>query len=297
VAAQVRDAGGGTDPDRYVSRRRVVAIGLAVCVVYLLGAALSGHLDPLDRRPLLDGLAPPPAYEWVDPPAALASTNTPPQAKTFPLTPETATYDPATGSGAGVFASGNYQANLALSAGAIAPVHGATQVILTMRPLAPVQGAVIPDGYGIAGNVIQITAAYRPAGGTVTDLAGDAQLTLAYPLVYFGIDDTLLRSSDGTTWEAVKSTDHLSQQVVIGDIDRLGFYAVGQTAGTERQPSSGAAGGSRSILVYVVGGLLFVSVFAAVGALWRSRGSETTEPPEKRRPPPRDDDPFDPWKS
>jgi hypothetical protein len=280
-----------------VSRRRVFAIGLALCCLYLVGAALSGRLDPLDRRPLLDGLAPPPAYQWVDPPAALASANKPPQAKTFRLTPETATYDPATGSGAGVFATGNYQATLALSAGAIAPMHGATQAILTMRPSAPVQGAVIPDGYGIAGNVIQITATYRPAGGTVTDLTGDAQLTLAYPLVYFGIDDAMLRSADGTTWETVKSTDHLGQQVVIGDIDRLGFFAVGQTAGTERQPSTTAAAGSRPIVVYIVGGLLFVAVFAAVGALWRSRSSQPVKPPKDRRRPPREDDPFDPWKS
>ena len=269
-----------------------------MCGLYLSGAALSGHLDPLDRRPLLDGLAPPPAYQWVDPPAALASTNRQPRAKTFPLTSETATYDPATGSGAGVFSISDYQASLALGVGAIRPVQGARHVILTMRPLAPAPDVVIPDGYGIAGNVIQITAQYRPAGGEVTGLAGDAQLMLQYPLVYFGIDDTLLRSSDGKTWEVVKSTDHLGQQAVIGDIDRLGFYAVGQTAGTERAPSAPGAGSSRSFPVTIVAGLLFVAVFAAIGALWRSRGSRGAAPSRYRRPRPQgDDDPFDPRKS
>ena len=56
-------------------RSRALGAGLAVVIVYAATAILSGHLSPLSSGPLLDGLAPPTAYRWVEPPPELAATN------------------------------------------------------------------------------------------------------------------------------------------------------------------------------------------------------------------------------
>ena len=275
-----------------MSRRLAVGLGLLLVGGYLAGAAFSAHLDPLDARPLLDGLAPPPAYEWVDPPPALASTNKTPETKTITLSPSGATYDPKIGSTAGVYATGNYQATLSLAPGAIAPLSGAREVVLRFVPTAPPPSPVVPDGYQIAGNVLEITAIYQPTGTAARELSADAQLMLAYPAVFGGIDDTVLASSDGQTWKALQSTNHLGQQLAVANIQRLGFFAVGQTAGSGL--GSGTSG-SEGIPVWVVAVLVGLAVIAAAAAIAvRRRGSARTV--DRPRPPPRDDDPFDPWK-
>ena len=56
-------------------RSLALGAGVAIALVYTATAVLSGHLSPLARRPLLDGLAPPTAYRWVQPPPELAATN------------------------------------------------------------------------------------------------------------------------------------------------------------------------------------------------------------------------------
>jgi len=64
-------------------RSRALGAGLAIALVYAVSALWSGHLSPLARRPLLDGLAPPTAYRWVRPPPELAATNQKPTPGTF----------------------------------------------------------------------------------------------------------------------------------------------------------------------------------------------------------------------
>jgi hypothetical protein len=277
-----------------MSRRRAVGLGLVVMSTYLAGAALSARLDPLDARPILDGLAPPPAYEWVDPPPALASTNKAPEIKTVTLSASQATYDPKTGSEPGVYATGNYQATLSLAPGAIAAQPGVREVVLRLAPTASSPSSVVPDGYQIAGNVIEVSATYQPTGDRATELSADAQLMLAYPVVFGGIDDTVLMSADGQTWEAIPSTNHLGQQLVVANIQRLGFFAVGQTSGSGA--SSGPSGGSEGIstpvwVVVLLGGLALISGVAAIAI--RRSGSNRSD--GRRRRPPRENDPFETW--
>jgi hypothetical protein len=273
-----------------VSRRRAARLGALVAAFYLVGAALSARLDPLNREPVLDGLAPPPTYRWVEPPAALASTNQPPETKVVTLSQDDATYDPATGSAAAVYATADYQTTLTLAQGAIAPRSGASEVVLTIEPSAPDPGAVTPDGYEIAGNVVEVTATYRPAGGEVTAFAAEAHLMLAFPSVFGGIDDTLMTSTDGITWRALPSTNHLGQQLVVGKIRRLGLFAVGQTAGSTPTPSGGAEGFPAWLIAVLVG----LAVTAALTAVAARRGARGSSP--RRPPPPRGRaDPFDPW--
>ncbi len=276
-----------------MSRRLVAAVGVLVAAGYLAAAALSARLDPLAARPILDGLAPPPAYEWVDPPAALASTNKTPFAKTVTLSAAEATYDPKTGSAPGVYATDNYQATLSLAPNAIAPKAGATGIELRFVPDAPDPNSTVPDGFQIAGNVIEISATYQPSGDAATELSADAQLMLAYPAVFGGIDDEVLTSTDGLLWEALPSTNHLGQQLVVANIKRLGFFAVGQSAGSGPAPATGAAGEGVPIwVVALLGGLAVLAAGAAIAV----RRSGSSEDGEGRRTAPRrdDDDPFGP---
>jgi hypothetical protein len=277
-----------------VSRRSVGGVGIILACLYVVGAIVSGHRDPLDRRPLLDGLAPPPAYQWVTPPEALAASNRPPTPKTFLFSPSEASFDPSKGSVPGVFASGNYQATLALAEGAFPPTAGATGAVLTLSPLAPAPGLSLPGGYQIAGNVMRITASYRPAGRKITRLSADAQLTLAYPVVY-GIDDTIVTSSDGERWTAVRSTDHVGQQLVIGNIHHLGFFAVGQRSvvgGTSPGTSTGSGGSIPIVPIAALVGLAIVSSIIVLVLRARSKDERRPRPPR----PPRREDPFDLWR-
>ena len=66
---------------------RALAAGIAVTAVYAASAMLSGHLSPLARRPLLDGLAPATPYRWVEPPPELAATNLEPDERVVPRRP------------------------------------------------------------------------------------------------------------------------------------------------------------------------------------------------------------------
>jgi hypothetical protein len=231
--------------------RRATAFGLLIALVYLVAAAVSARIDPFAARPILDGIAGPPLYRWVEPPPPFVSTNKAPESGRFELSPADVTYDPGTGSEAGVFATGDFQANLALATHAIAPRPGATSVSLTLTPLAPGADLRLPDGYRIAGNVVRIDAVYRPAGGRVSRLARPSLLTLSYPIVVQGgFSNAVLVSTDATRWTALKSTDHPGQQAVITTVRSLGYVAVGQTSGTETPvpttPTARATAGSWS---------------------------------------------------
>jgi hypothetical protein len=271
-----------------VSRRLVAAIGCLAAAAYIAAAAVSAHLDPVDARPILDGLAPPPAYEWVDPPSALASTNTKPETKTVTLSVDQATYDRRTGSAPGVYATGNYQATLSLAPGAIPPEAGADRVVLRFVPKAPAANATVPEGYAIAGNVVQITATYHPGGGQATTMAADTQLLLAYPAVYGGVDDTVLTSTDGRTWKALRSTNHLGQQLVVANIARLGYFAVGQTSGSGVSSVATASEGVPVWAFVALGALALLAVGAAVVIRRSGRSDGGARRPGRGS----DDDPF-----
>ncbi len=278
-----------------MSRRVALGAGVLLACLYLIGAITSGHLDPLDRRPILDGLAPPPPYGWVSPPEALASTNQSPSPKSFRLSGSEASFDPSTGSAAIVFATGNYQATLALGDGAFPPADGATGAVVTMTPLAPSSDVSLPDGYQIAGNVMHITASYQPTGQRITRLHGDAQLTLSYPIVV-GVDDTLVASTDGHRWTSVHSTDHIGQQLVVGSIPSLGFFAVGQRSVAGGTLPSGSAAGGGSIPIVPIA-VLVVVVIAAVIVIVAMRARSSEGGPPRPPPRPRRDDRFDdPWR-
>ena len=266
-------------------RRRAAAVGAVLCLAYLAGALVSGSFGPAWRRPILDGLAPPPMYRWVTPPPALASTNQHPSAGRL-----TIQLDPAKGSAATVFSTRDFQASLAMGQGAIAPHGQDTKVQLTMTPLAPKADAIVPAGMQIAGNVIEVRATYEPSGAPVGDLRTRGELGLVYPLLFQGVgfEDTMLRSGDERSWSAIPSDDAIAQQSVHAAVGRLGFFAVGQSpVGPTAPPSPSGATRSGSIVVAVL------AAIALLGAVWFLR--RRSPPPRPPRPPRSRRRTLDPW--
>lgn len=275
-------------------RHRALGIGIGVVAVYLALAAVSGRLTPLARRPLFDGFAPPPPYNFVSPPPDLASTNKRPAAGRF-----TIDVDPTAGSEPKVVATTDFQASIALAQGAIAPHSGDSSVVLVMTPLAPAQGVSLPSGLQIAGNVYRFTATYRPSGTPATRFRQDAQLVLAYPLRShtLAFRHTLLRSDDARSWTAVTSTDSIAQQLVQGNVRALGYFSVGQSdTGTPKPPASVGHIVS-TVLLWALLGAVVVAFFLAE---LRRRGKRNRTPasrPRRRRPQPKGDRGrrLDPW--
>lgn len=274
--------------------RRALVIGVAVVALYVALGALSGRLTILARRPLLDGFAPPPPYNYVSPPPDLASTNKRPAAGRF-----TVALDPTAGSEPKVVATSDFQASIALAQGAIPPHSGDSSVSLVMTPLAPAPGVVLPPALQMAGNVYQFTATYRPSGAAVGRLRQPAQLVLAYPLRSHTLTfrHTLLRSLRARSWTSVTSTDSIAQQLVQGTVRDLGYYAVGRSSIGTPKPS-----GSLGHVVYtvVLWGLLGGVILAFLLAEFRRRQNRRRSPPprpSRRRPPPRPERGrgFDPW--
>jgi hypothetical protein len=184
--------------------RLAAAAGAVVVVAYLAGSAVSGQLSPLARRPLLDGLAPPPPYHWVKPPPELSAGNRPPSGASgsVPLGPS--------GSQVTAISTGDGQANLLMEANAIAPAAGQRSVSVAIQAVDPAKLAAAPEGLVLAGNAYRIQFRYQPSGQPVTSLAGKATISLIFPLlpipVSSAFDHTVLASADGRAWAKQSST-------------------------------------------------------------------------------------------
>jgi hypothetical protein len=269
--------------------RRAVAAGVTLAVVYVIAASSAARLDPFADRPVLDGLAPPPQYNWVSPPPALASSNKAPASgrADVPLGPS--------GSQAGVFPTTDFQVQLVLATGAI-PRHGSDDSVrLALTPSAPSSDEQLPSGLTIAGNVYLVSATYQPSGLPVTRLGKLAQLRLAYPLLFQGLigEDTMLRSTDAGTWSSIPSRDSIASQAVHANISQLGYYAVGQSAAPSGSSPAGATRSWAPIAVAGIVALIGVALIAmAVVARRRaSRSADRTAQGDGagRRSPPRRD--------
>ena len=241
-------------------RTKAVSSGVLIVLAYLVGAMASGHLDPFARRPLLDGTIYNHPYNWVSPPAALASTNKQPESGSYTLS--------LTGkSQPGVFQTNDGQAVLILPQGAIPPSPGAKSVVLTLTPLDPAKFGGPPSGLAVAGNVYQIKGVYQPGGKPVTQLVGgQSEAALIYPVTNT-THHLLLQSQDGKTWTKLPSSDTLaSHQVLATKVTKLGYFSVGVPAsGASPAPttSSGGIGGALTAVIAVLAVVVLALAFRA----------------------------------
>jgi len=253
-------------------RARALGAGVALAIVYAAGAVLSGHLSPLARRPLLDGLAPPTAYRWVEPPPALAPTNKEP-------TPLSLQVDlTSKGSETAVPTTDDAQVTLILPKGAFAAAKGQRSVDVTVEPVGPSTVSAPDPPLHVIGNVYRLGATYAPSGKKA-ELQVLSTVVLVYPLL---ANDhgahTVIWSRTGERWEPLKTDDLPSIQQAGGDLTGIGYVAV---AGQPAAPTAGGSseGGSSATTIAIVAGLVVLAAVAAFLLRRRStRGSDTEGP-------------------
>jgi hypothetical protein len=255
-------------------RARALAAGLAVVLVYAATAILSGHLSPLSRGPLLDGLAPPTAYRWVDPPPELAATNQKPTPGTFTVKLG------SDGSKTAVFTTDDAQVTVILPEGSFADAEGQRGVQVTVDPLA---GAIAQpdDPLNVVGNVYLVEGTYQPSGDAAR-LAGPASVVIVYPLLANDHGShSIIWSRSGERWTALDTDDLPSIQQAGADVDELGYLSV---AGQPASPTgSGTSGGGSSVAtIAIVAALIVLAVVAGV-LLRRGSTSKDRELEQRRR--------------
>ena len=257
--ARVRERGPTT-------RRRATRAGLAVVVGYAVLAALSGHLSPMARGPLLDGLLPP-TYRWVNPPPELASTNKKPSEGIFTL-------QMGPGGVLGqVVLTPDDQATVVVDDGTIAPHGGDRQVMVQISPLDPATLSPPGDGLVTFGNVYRTSATYEPSGAKVTSILKPMDVILSYPATVNlrSASHSVYVSRDGKAWTKLKSTDNHTMEQAEAKVSGLGYVQVaGVLAPVPNTPVPGTGGGShttKTILLVAAICLLLVGA----GLVLRSR--------------------------
>ena len=269
------------------SRRALLVSGVVAVAVYLAGAAISGHLSPLARKPLLDGFQPVP-YRWVEPPPALAADNQSPSGGTYrvALTPS--------GSEFGTFVTNdNAQVSVILDEGAFAPAADQKAVQVTITPIAA--GGVSPTDrpLTIVGNVIRFEATYRPSGDPAELERGTTRLVLAYPILsaVHGAH-SIVTSTDGATWEAQETNDLPSIRQADALVPVLAYAAVAEEPGASPTPAPGGVNSVATVGIVAAIVVLLVMLFLTLRRrpstpaprrrpLQRAKGSASAEKAER----------------
>jgi hypothetical protein len=240
---------------------RTIAAGIAIVAFYAASAWLSGQLSPLARRPLLDGLAPPTPYRWVDPPPELASTNLAPAPGTFRVELGNR------GNLTAVLTTTDAQVTLILPKGSFAPADGERALEVSIRPLSASEVDPPPAPLEIEGNVYRLEATYLPSDERA-ELAAEARVVLTYPFstgVHPG--NTIVHSTDGITWTTEDTNDLPSIQQADAPIDALGYVAVARDPSATTAPGPASDEGSSVATIAITVGLVVLAGAAAV-TLW-----------------------------
>jgi hypothetical protein len=264
----VKDAGARLESG--TTGRRTVAAGLAVITAYLGLAVVSGHLSPLARGPLLDGIGPAQPYRWVCPPPELASTNRKPSGGTLPPL--------QLGSGGAIgqaLLTTDDQVTLVVPDGAIRAHGGDRQVTFVITPVCPTSLGAPGQGLVSFGNAYRLSATYEPSGVMVRSIKTPLQAILLYPVTVNlrSTSHSLYVSTDGTSWTKRQSTDDHAMQQVIAKIPALGYVQVAGVPGAASvtPAPTGISGGTQTLKValLVLGACVLL---IGVGLLLRSRG-------------------------
>lgn len=260
-----------TSPVRGWKRRRpAVAWGLVVVAVYAALAAWSGHLSPLARRPLLDGLVPGAAYRWVTPPPDLTSTNVPPSPGDFELKLG------GQGSLPDVLVTQDNQVTIVAEREAVESRPGQTAARLRVDPVDPATLAPPPGELVPFGNAYRIRASYEPSGDAVARFRSPPTLILVYPATpnLHSTDHVVLFSNDGSGWNELDTKDALAQQQAEVRVDEPGHVMVAAVpAAIPSPPATQSTEQPRTLstVLFVAAGC---SLLIGIGLLLRGRRAE-----------------------
>ena len=194
-------------------RRPTAAVGLALALAYVVVAVAHARLGG-GSRPLFDGFAPPPPYNWVHPPKEFAAGNTVPKPSSFEIA-----LGPA-GSAVSGGSSSDGQMIFSIPAGAIAAHAPDTNVKVDVTPLDPAGLAPPLPGLNADGNAYRVDFTYQPSGAPVPALAVPSDIFLVVP----SPAQTVLFSADGKTWEMLPFRPAADPTQVGGAINRPGYF-------------------------------------------------------------------------
>lgn len=256
---------------RRLRRPPPLVVGVAAVAVYAAVALATARVGDHTVRPLFDGVGPPPAYQWVNPPAQFKSGNLKPSPGTGRVA--------FTGgrSDAGAFQTPDGQFVVDLTPGAIAPHPPDTSVDARLTPLDPAGLGSLPTPLRAAGNAYRIQLAYGPSKQPLDTVAtpGDLFLTVPEPA------EVILYSPDGRAWQRLDTKQIATGAEVGTQFSRTGWY-VAATSAPHAAAKGGAGGSSGSTVAIVV-----VVVVVAVGAVlllgpwapWRRNRARRPRPP------------------
>jgi hypothetical protein len=241
-----------------VSRRTILAAGAVAVAVSTALAGLSGHLSPLARGPLLDGIGPPQAYRWMNPPPELNATNQKPSSGVFHVPLD------ANGSRPEVFPTSDGQVTVIVPKRAFDLKAGQIEVTLLVIPLDPAKLSSPGEKLTIFGNAYRVKAVYQPSGASAS-LASPLDLVLIYPVTpnLHSSKHQLYTSPDGKIWTQQEGSDSRAQQQAEGPMPSLGFVLVAGEAGASTvTPASTSSGGSTSST-----GIVLLVIAASIGLM------------------------------
>jgi hypothetical protein len=232
-------------PRSTTARVAIAASGVLLVGAYLLGAAISGRLSPLARRPLLDGTLTPTAYRWVDPPPALAAQNQDPTPGMFRVKVTDA------GSRTAVFSTDDTQVTVILEKGAFPAAERQNAVQVTVTPIATSEVSAADRPLRLVGNAVRIQATYVPSGDPVSVEPDTARVVLVYPIVLSQhASHSIVSSPDGEAWTPAETNDLPSIQQADALVPTLDYVAVGEEPGAS--PSGSGSGVNTAATVAIV---------------------------------------------
>jgi len=163
---------------------------VALAVLYAGTLVVTMQWSGRGVLPLYDGFAPPPRYQWVEPPPEFVTGNEVPHPK------RTEVKLGAGGSSSQSVAGDDSQLTVDLAAGAVPPAPPSTRVAVTVTPLGPSGLGPLPGGVAPDGNAFRVEVAYLPAGPPLASLAVPATAAVKVPLTA----DKVFASPDGKAW-------------------------------------------------------------------------------------------------
>jgi hypothetical protein len=198
-----------------------VASGIGLALAYLV--AWGGTAWQLNRPlPWFDGLLPPAAYNWVNPPPEMRKTNLPP-----------ATGQATIGQRAGVFEPGfmstdDGQASLSFVPGTFPPHGDDREIRFTITPLGSAAG--FPADLTVRSNFYRIAASYSSSGAAVVPPFTQAPLvTLRY--AQHNAQASIYVSATGQApWQRLDCAIQAVIQNVICRTPKLGWFVVAHPA-------------------------------------------------------------------
>lgn len=189
-----------------------------VVAAYLVAVAVTSLISGHRVLALFEGLGPPQPYMWVNPPPQFAAGNI----KATAGSADFALTGPAEPD---FVASHDDQCLLNLAPSPFPPHGSDTTVHAVVTPLDPATLGPLPFGPSVVpdGNAYKIALTYAPSGTPVTRIVSDGDVVLTTPHTA----DTLLYSTDGTTWTKITFAPFGSPFMIGTPFKAPGYFLAG----------------------------------------------------------------------